>query len=275
MKQSLKEKLNAGEFILAPGVYDALSAYVAEKAGFSALYVSGASLSYTQLGRPDYGLVTLTELAMSVGRIAERVSVPLIVDADTGFGNETNVRRTVIELEKAGAAMIQLEDQTFPKKCGQLSGKGVISVDDMRIKLNAALDARRSDNTLIMGRTDAASVLGLDAAFERAHVYIECGVDAVFIEALRSDDDMKRALSLFGGRTPLLANVVEGGHTPFSRVDQLKGAGFQIVIFPGGSSRFAARQLARFYGSLHETGSTDVFRDEMYSFNELFELLDN
>ncbi|MCW5644182.1 MAG: oxaloacetate decarboxylase [Rhodoferax sp.] len=274
MKPSLKDRLGTGDFVLAPGVYDAMSAYVAELAGFSALYVSGASLSYTQLGRPDYALTTATELAMSVSRITDRVTVPVIVDADTGFGNDTNVRRTIIDLEKAGAAMIQIEDQTFPKKCGQLSGKSVIPLPEMCDKLNAALDARRSENTLIMGRTDAASVLGLDAALERAQAYIECGVDAVFIEALRTDDAIKRAVTRFGGKVPLLANVVEGGHNTLTRADQLKDAGFQIVIFAAGSSRFVAKQLAHFYGTLYRTGSTDALFKEMHSFDELFGLLD-
>lgn len=270
----LKARLAHSKPIVAPGVYDALSALIAERAGFEALYVSGASLSYTQLGRPDYGLVSVTELVQAVGRIADRVSVPLIVDADTGFGNELNVRRTVHDLEQAGAAMIQIEDQTFPKRCGQLAGKSVIPIDEMCTKLRTALEARRSERTLIMARTDAASVLGLDDALARAQAYVDCGVDALFIEALRDDAAMMRACEQFAHQLPMLANVVEGGHTPLDRATDLAQKGFRIIIYPGGSARFVAKQMSRFYTGLAQNGTTSEFKAEMFAFDDLFTLLD-
>ncbi|MDH4289417.1 MAG: isocitrate lyase/PEP mutase family protein, partial [Aquincola sp.] len=211
---NLKQRLGAPPLLLAPGVYDALSALVAEQAGFEALYLSGASIAYTRLGRPDVGLVTATEVAETLSRIAGRVRVPLIVDADTGFGNAVNTQRTVRDFERAGAAMIQLEDQTFPKRCGHLDGKAVIPVQEMCGKLRAALDARRSDATLILARTDALALEGLDATLERAERYLACGVDALFIEALRTPEQMDAACARFASRAPLLANMVEGGKTP-------------------------------------------------------------
>ena len=207
---SLPHRLQQPKALLAPGVYDALSALIAEQAGFEALYLSGASIAYTRLGRSDIGLTTATEVAQTLSNITDRVALPVIVDADTGFGNALNTQRTVRDFERAGAAMIQIEDQTFPKRCGHLDGKGVVPVAEMQGKLRAALDARQNKNTLILARTDAVAVEGLEAALERAERYLECGVDALFIEALRSDEQMNRACAQFSKRVPLLANMVEG-----------------------------------------------------------------
>jgi 2-methylisocitrate lyase-like PEP mutase family enzyme len=190
---NFKTRLARNDIVLAPGVYDALSALVAEQAGFEALYLSGASIAYTRLGRSDIGLTTQTEVADTLARITERVSLPVIVDADTGFGNALNTQRTVRGFERAGAAMVQIEDQTFPKRCGHLDGKAVVPVREMVGKLKAALDARASADTLILARTDAVAVEGLDAALDRAEAYLECGVDALFIEALRSPEQMDAA----------------------------------------------------------------------------------
>ncbi|RYF39393.1 MAG: isocitrate lyase/PEP mutase family protein, partial [Comamonadaceae bacterium] len=176
---NLKQRMQSPEPLLAPGVYDALSALVAEQAGFEALYLSGASIAYTRLGRSDLGLTTASEVAQTVGLITDRVALPVIVDADTGFGNALNVQRTVREFERAGAAMVQLEDQDFPKRCGHLEGKRMVGTSEMQGKLRAALDARRSEQTLILARTDAVAVEGLEAALERAERYLECGVDAL------------------------------------------------------------------------------------------------
>jgi 2-methylisocitrate lyase-like PEP mutase family enzyme len=187
---NLKQRLAQPQPLLAPGVYDALSALVAEQAGFEALYLSGASIAYTRLGRSDIGLTTATEVAQTLAHITDRVPLPVIVDADTGFGNALNTQRTVRDFERAGAAMIQLEDQTFPKRCGHLDGKAVIPAQEMCGKLNAALDARQAASTLILARTDAVAVEGLDAALERAEQYLACGVDALFVEALRSPEQM-------------------------------------------------------------------------------------
>ena len=247
---SLKTRLAEPRVLLAPGVYDALTALIAERAGFEALYLSGASIAYTRLGRSDVGLVTATEVADTLARIRERVALPLIVDADTGFGNALNVQRTVREFERAGASMIQLEDQSFPKRCGHLEGKSVVGAAEMCGKLRAALDARRSDDTLILARTDALAVEELEAAFERAERYLACGADTLFIEALRTPEQMDAACARFAARVPLLANMVEGGKTPLQSADALAARGFRLVIFPGGTARAVAHTLAGYYASL-------------------------
>ncbi|MEZ0604184.1 oxaloacetate decarboxylase [Paraburkholderia sp. IW21] len=259
--------------VLAPGVFDALSALVAEQAGFEALYLSGASIAYSRLGRSDVGLTTFPEVEDTLARITERVDLPVIVDADTGFGNALNVKRTVRGFERAGAAMIQLEDQTFPKRCGHLNGKSVIAADEMCGKLRAALDARRSTDTLLLARTDAAAVEGLDAALERAERYLETGVDALFIEALRSLDEMEAVCKRFAGRVPLLANMVEGGKTPVQSAETLTQLGFRIVIFPGGTARAVTHTLKGYYGSLREHGTTVPWRDRMLDFDGINEVI--
>jgi 2-methylisocitrate lyase-like PEP mutase family enzyme len=269
MTSSFKQRLQNSPAVLAPGVYDALTALVAEQAGFEALYLSGASIAYTRLGRSDIGLTTATEVADTLARITERVSVPVIVDADTGFGNALNTMRTVRAFERAGAAMVQLEDQTFPKRCGHLDGKGVIATSEMCGKLRAALDARTSSNTLILARTDALAVEGFDAAMERAEAYLACGVDALFIEALRSPEQMQQACARFAHRVPLLANMVEGGKTPVQSADALGQTGFRIVIFPGGTARAVAFTLQRYYASLYAHRSTASMKEQMLDFDQL------
>ena len=270
---SLKTRLTLPSPVLAPGIYDALTALVAEQAGFEALYLSGASIAYTRLARSDIGLTTATEVADTLARITERVRTPVIVDADTGFGNALNTQRTVRAFERAGAAMIQLEDQTFPKRCGHLDGKGVVPVAEMCGKLKAALDARHSASTLILARTDAVAVEGLEAALERAEHYLACGVDALFIEALRSPEQMKAACDRFGHRIPLLANMVEGGKTPVHSAAVLGELGFRIVIFPGGTARAVGHLLRRYYASLHQHQTTAPFKDEMLDFDQLNALI--
>jgi 2-methylisocitrate lyase-like PEP mutase family enzyme len=269
MTSPLRERLQQAQPLLAPGVYDALTALVAAQAGFEALYLSGASIAYTRLGRSDIGLTTATEVAQTVAHITDRVDVPLIVDADTGFGNALNTQRTVRDFERAGAAMIQIEDQTFPKRCGHLDGKGVVPVTEMQGKLKAALDARHSDRTLILARTDAVAVEGLDAALERAERYLECGVDALFIEALRSDEQMQRACTQLAGRVPLLANMVEGGKTPVKSAQELGERGFRIVIFPGGTARAVAHTLQGYYASLRQHQTTAPWQSQMLDFDGL------
>jgi len=270
---SLKQRLAQAQAVLAPGVYDALSALVAEQAGFEALYLSGASIAYTRLGRSDVGLTTYTEVADTLARITERVSLPVIVDADTGFGNALNVMRTVRGFERAGAAMIQLEDQTFPKRCGHLDGKAVVPVQEMVGKLKAALDARTSADTLILARTDAIAVEGLDAALERAERYFECGVDALFIEALRTPEQMDTACARFAQRIPMLANMVEGGKTPVQSATELGARGFRIVIFPGGTVRAVTHTLQGYYASLHQHQTTAPWQKQMLDFDGLNEVI--
>lgn len=269
----LKQRLGQSRALLAPGVYDALSALLAEQAGFEALYLSGASIAYTRLGRSDVGLTTFSEVADALARITERVSLPVIVDADTGFGNALNVMRTVKGLERAGAAMIQLEDQTFPKRCGHLDGKSVVPVQEMVGKLKAALDARSSKDTLILARTDALATDGLDAALERAERYLECGVDALFIEALRTPEQMDVACRLFGQRIPLLANMVEGGKTPVQDAAELETRGFRIVIFPGGTARAVAHTLQGYFASLQQHQTTAHWQKQMLDFDGLNEVI--
>lgn len=266
---NLKQRLAEPRTLLAPGVYDALTALIAEQSGFEALYLSGASIAYTQLGRSDVGLTTFTEVQDTLARITERVRIPVIVDGDTGFGNALNVQRTVRGFERAGAAMIQLEDQDFPKRCGHLEGKSLVSQDEMCGKLRAALDARHSANTLILARTDAVAVEGLDAALARAEAYLACGVDALFIEALRSPEQMDAACQRFAHRVPLLANMVEGGKTPVQSAAELGQRGFRIVIFPGGTARAVAHSLQRYYASLHAHQTTAPMSAQMLDFDGL------
>lgn len=273
MSVSFKARLQQARVLLAPGIYDALSALIAEQSGFEALYLSGASIAYTRLGRSDVGLTTATEVADTLARITERVSLPVIVDADNGFGNALNTMRTVRLFERAGASMLQLEDQTFPKRCGHLDGKTVVPVAEMCGKLKAALDARMSDQTLIMARTDALAVEGWDATMARAEAYLACGVDVLFIEALRSPEQMASACALFAARIPLLANMVEGGLTPVQGADALGQLGFRIVIYPGGTARAASFALQQYYTSLHQHQSSLPMRAQMLDFDQLNALI--
>ena len=206
---SLRTRLNAPEILVAPGVYDGLTAAMAQQAGFEAVYLSGAAVAYTRLGRPDIGLTTASEMADTMALIADRIDVPVIIDADTGFGNALNAQRTMRVYERAGAAALQVEDQTYPKRCGHLKDKSLIPSAEMAGKIAAMADARASDETLIIARTDAIAVEGIDAAMARAEAYIEAGADALFIEAPRSGDELKLVGETFGKRIPLLANMVE------------------------------------------------------------------
>jgi 2-methylisocitrate lyase-like PEP mutase family enzyme len=263
---TLKQRLRAKRLVLAPGVYDAFSSLLAERAGFEAVYLSGANIAYTRLGRPDIGLVTQTEVEQTLSLIRERLALPIIVDADTGFGNALNVQRTVNRLERAGASAIQLEDQTMPKRCGHLEGKALVSTREMAGKIRAAVDARASDETLIIARTDAVAVEGLDAALDRADAYLRAGADVLFVEALRSLEQMHAARTRFGGRVPLLANMVEGGKTPIMPASELEELGFAIAIFPGGTVRALSRALGDYFASLKAHGTTEPFRDRMLDF---------
>ncbi|MCM0035638.1 MAG: isocitrate lyase/phosphoenolpyruvate mutase family protein [Burkholderiaceae bacterium] len=266
---SIKARLARPEILLAPGVYDALSAALAEEAGFEALYLSGASIAYTALGRSDIGLTTFTEVSERIAQLRDRVQIPLIVDADTGFGNALNTERTVRGFERSGANIIQLEDQSFPKRCGHLEGKSLVSTTEMVGKLHAASASRHSADTLIMARTDAVAVEGFEAALDRAEHYLEAGADILFIEAVRSDDQMQIVNKRFAGRVPLLANMVEGGKTPVKSAEELQALGYSIAIFPGGTVRAVALLLQNYYASLKATGSTRAFQGSMLDFDGL------
>tara|TARA_B100000003_G_scaffold29049_1_gene23146 strand:- start:624 stop:1472 length:849 start_codon:yes stop_codon:yes gene_type:complete len=257
------------EILLAPGIYDALSGLIAEQAGARAVYLSGASIAYTRFGRSDVGLVSASEVHDTLAAVTDRIQIPVIVDADTGFGNALNVQRTIRNFERAGAAAIQIEDQSFPKRCGHLDGKTLISKDEMVGKIKAAIDARKETNTLIIARTDARGVEGLSEAIDRAQAYQEAGADILFIEAPHSIDEMKLIRKSFGEDIPLLANMVEGGKTPIKTANDLKSLGFNIVIFPGGAVRAATFQLQQYYAGLIENGSTLEFSDSMHNFDSL------
>ncbi len=263
----MRERLKRAPLVLVPGVYDALTALLAEQAGFEAVYLSGASIAYTRLGRPDIGLVTASEVADTLQNICARISLPVIVDADTGFGNALNVARTVRQFERAGAAVIQLEDQVTPKRCGHLEGKALVSASEMTGKIKAALDAR--SEALIMARTDAVAVEGLDKAMERAEQYVQAGADILFIEAPRSLDDMKTVTGRFAARLPMLANMVEGGKTPLLDAQGLEKLGYRIAIFPGGLARCLAFAAREFFAVLKRDGSTNGMRERMLDFQGL------
>lgn len=260
----MRERLRRKPILVAPGVYDAFGAVFAEQAGFEALYLSGASIAYTKLGRPDIGLVSVSEVEATLAAICDRVRLPVIVDADTGFGNALNVMRTVRQLERAGAAAIQLEDQSTPKRCGHLEGKCLVPAAAMAGKLEAALDSRTS--ALIIARTDAIAVEGLAPALERAERYLEAGADVLFIEAPRSLDEMKAVTQRFSTRIPLLANMVEGGKTPLLEAASLEALGFALVIFPGGLARRLGHAAREYFEALKRDGSTGALRERMLDF---------
>ncbi len=263
---SLKTRLAQSDILLAPGVYDALTGSLAEAAGFEAVYLSGAAVSYTRLGRPDIGLTSVSEMADTMTLIADRVPLPVIIDADTGFGNALNAQRTMRIYERAGANALQVEDQTFPKRCGHLSDKSLIGTGEMAGKIAAMADARRSDETLIIARTDAIAVEGLPAAMDRAEAYLEAGADVLFIEAPRSRAQLAEIPARLGDRVPLLANMVEGGATPVTDAGDLQELGYSIVIFPGGIVRALARTAQEYYASLHANGSNRPFAGRMFDF---------
>lgn len=266
---SLKTRLQQKTILLAPGVYDGLTASMATSAGFEALYLSGAAVSYTRLGRPDIGLTSVTEMTETMALIADRTDLPVIIDADTGFGNALNAQRTLRLYERAGASAMQIEDQTYPKRCGHLADKSLIPVSEMAGKVRAMADARNSDETLIIARTDAIAVEGYQAAIDRAESYLEAGADVLFIEAPQSREQLSGIALNFEGRVPLLANMVEGGATPITGAEDLETQGYSIVIFPGGIVRAIARTAGDYYESLRKNGSNRPFADRMFDFDGL------
>ena len=208
---TLRNLITGDELLLAPGIYDALSGLIATQSGAKAVYLSGASLAYTRFGISDIGLVSVSEVNDTIAAITDRIDTPIIVDGDTGFGNALNVQRTVRSFERSGADAIQLEDQSFPKKCGHLDGKKLISTNEMVGKIHAALDARANEETLIIARTDARAVEGFAEAIDRAGAYKDAGADVLFVEAPQSLDEMQKICVEFSDKIPLLANMVEGG----------------------------------------------------------------
>ena len=268
---TLRELLAGPGIALAPGVYDALTALIAEQAGARTAYLSGAAIAYTRFGRPDIGLVSMAEVADTIAAIRDRVNLPLIVDADNGYGNALNVQRTMRAFERAGAAAIQIEDQTMPKRCGHLDGKTLVPPKEMAGKIRAAVDARAE--TLVIGRTDAIAVEGFERALERAELIVEAGADVLFVEAPQSVDQLRTIVEWFGDRVPLMANMVEGGKTPLQDTKGLEAMGFSLVIFPGGIVRALARTAEDYYANLVATGSNAGFRDRMHDFAGLGQVI--
>ncbi len=265
--ESLRSRLARKPIVVAPGVYDAFTALLATQAGFATLYLSGAAIAYTRLGRPDIGLVSVSEIADTLALIRDRVDAHLIVDADTGYGNALNAGRTVRCFERMGASAIQIEDQTFPKRCGHLDGKALIPAEEMCAKIRAAVDARHSRETLIIGRTDALAVEDFDCAIERALLYRDAGADVLFVEAPTTRDQLARIVAALGSAVATMANMVEGGKTPPLLASELEAIGFSLVIFPGGIVRALARTAIEYYASLADHGTTEPFRGRMLDFD--------
>jgi 2,3-dimethylmalate lyase len=258
--------------VLAPGCYDALGARLIEEAGFSAVYMTGFGTAAGRLGRPDVGLLTMSEMVDNARRIVNAVQLPVIADADTGYGNAINVIRTVQEFERAGVAAIHLEDQVMPKKCGHMEGKQVIPGREMVEKVRAAVDARRSADFLVIARTDAAAVEGLDAAITRGHAYREAGADVLFIEAPRSDQEIAAVAAAFPD-VPLLFNYAEGGKTPPIELDRLRELGYALVIFPISTLLAATAAMRRVLTRIKMDGTPTMALHELPRFQEFLEFI--
>jgi carboxyvinyl-carboxyphosphonate phosphorylmutase len=249
----LRHMLEAPGIIVAPGAYDGFSARLIEAAGFQAVYMTGAGTAASHLGQPDLGLATLTEMAAHAGHLASCVSLPLIADADTGYGNVLNVVRTVGEYERAGAAGLHLEDQVAPKKCGHIAGKQVVPAKEFADKIRAAAEYRTDPDFVIIARTDARAVTSLDDAIERANLYAEAGADVIFVEAPQTEDEIHRVAREV--KAPLLANMVQGGRTPALKAVELEQLGFKIVIFPAVCMAAAVTAIEGALARLKESGT--------------------
>ncbi len=272
LNRLLRQRLVRGAGVLLPGAANALAARLIAASGFEAVYVTGAGIANTALGVPDLGLVTLTELVDHVAAISDAVAVPLIVDADTGFGNALNLRRAVRLLERAGANAIQVEDQVFPKRCGHFEGKAVISAAAMVQKIRAAVDARRDPDLLIIARTDARAVEGLDAAIERAAAYREAGADILFVEAPQSVAELEVIPARLPG--PHLANIVFGGKTPALPAERLASMGFSGIVYANAALQAAVAGMSRVLRHLAATGSLAGVEEALASFAERQSLVD-
>ena len=268
----LRTRLAAPGLITAPGVYDMISARIADRMGFSALYMTGFGVVASHLGLPDAGLATYSDMVGRVGQICAMAGTPLIADADTGYGGLLNVAHTVRGYSKAGAAAVQLEDQEFPKKCGHTPGRRVIPLADMVKKIRVAVEARGDDDILIVARTDARTALGLDEALRRAEAYAKAGADILFVESPESESEMEKICASFD--LPLLANMVEGGKTPILSAAELGDVGFRIVIFPGGTARAVSHTLQAYYASLHTHQTTAPWRNSMLDFDQLNDVIE-
>jgi methylisocitrate lyase len=270
-RMTLRERLQDPGIVVAVGVHDGLTARLAERAGFEAFYHGGYAVAAHHLGLPDIGVAGLGEMAQSVTRVTNVSSVPVITDADTGYGELPGVRRTVHELERAGAQAIQLEDQVFPKKCGHMEGKEVIPRDEMVLKVRAAVAARRDPATLVIARTDALQPNGLDDAIDRCNAYAEAGADLAFVDAPGSREQLEEIARRVDA--PSLANMSETGRTPPLTADELQELGYRVVIFPSTQTWIFAQAYAELCAELRETGTTQGLRDRMMAFDDVNELL--
>lgn len=263
----LQDLLNSGKILLAPGCYNPVSAVLIEKAGFDAIYLTGAGVAVNNLGYPDIGLTTMTEILETARNVVNVTTLPVICDIDTGYGNALNVIRTVREFENAGVSGVQMEDQVIPKKCGHIAGKGVVSKSEMVQKIKAFVDTRRDANFTLFARTDAVAVEGLNAAIDRALAYKEAGADVTFVEAPNSIEEMRRVTSTVPGLH--MANMVEkGGKTPIMKPAQLQELGFHFVIYPGSTWMAAIKSMQEVLQVLKEDGTTERYYDRMTPFHE-------
>ena len=269
---SLRDLLAGPDPVLAPGAYDALSARIIEQAGFPAVYMTGFGTAASLLGRPDVGLLGMSEMVANAARIAQVVDVPVIADADTGYGNPLNVIRTVREYERAGVAAIHIEDQILPKKCGHMDNKQVIDAAEMAEKIRAAVEARKSPEFLIVARTDARAVEGLESALRRARLYRQAGADALFVEGPQGDDEVAEVAQAFP-RVPLLFNWAEGGKTPPIPIERLKELGYRIVIFPISALLVAAKAVREIMARIREDGTPIRVAPQFLSFQEFNNLV--
>jgi methylisocitrate lyase len=268
----LRRLLKEEEILLAPGCFNALSARLIEQAGFKAIYVSGAAVAGNFLGYPDIGLTTMSEMLENARNIVRVTSLPVICDADTGFGNAINMMRTVREFESAGLAGIQIEDQVMPKKCGHTEGKLLISKAEMVQKVKAAVDARQDPDFVLVVRTDAIAVNGIEDALDRALAYQEAGADVVFVEAPRTLEEMRRICRTI--KAPLLANMVEGGgKTPILPLQELKEIGYKLVIYPVSAHMAAIKAMQEVLAVLKKDGTTGTYSSQMVPFQEMFEVV--
>ncbi|MDD4692651.1 MAG: 2,3-dimethylmalate lyase [Eubacterium aggregans] len=267
----MRELLSTKKMVVAPGAHDAMTAKVIGRLGFDAVYMTGYGQSASHLGQPDVGLLTMTEMVARANAIVEAAGVPVIADADTGFGNAVNVMRTVREYEKAGVAVIQLEDQVMPKKCGHMVGREIVSKEEMVGKIKAAVDTRVNPDFMIMARTDARTTKGIEEALERGLAYKEAGADIIFIESPEGEEEMKRINETIPGYT--LANMVEGGRTPLLKNAALEALGYNITIYPTASIYVATKAMVDLWTALKNDDTTAGVMDTMVTFSEFNDLM--
>ena len=268
----LRQAIAAKSLLMVPGCFDCLTAKLVANAGFSAAYLTGSGLSMSALGAPDMGVISFAEVLERALRIADSVDIPLICDADTGYGGPINVIRTVRDLERAGVSGIQIEDQAWPKKCGHEPGRKLVDHAEMTGRIKAAVDARVDEDLVIIARTDARTTNGLEDASERAARYKEAGADVLFVESPESEDEMRQLNDVLGA--PTLANMVEGGRTPILPASELQAIGYAMAIYPNSLTRLFASQGASMLAALQQTGSTSSFSEKMLDHRALWDLFD-